>query len=117
MNVLNFFLLSICSLLIATGQLLFKRASNNFQQIENINQFAGAIFSRHFVLALAIYSIATMLWIWLLREIPLTRAYPFIALSFVIVPLLSFVFLGETVGYMYFVGLMLILAGICVVNL
>jgi len=44
--------------------------------------------------------------------LPLNRAYPFFALSFLFVPLLSGFLLGEPTNARYWVGIGLIVAGI-----
>ncbi|MEM7088389.1 MAG: EamA family transporter [Pseudomonadota bacterium] len=61
--------------------------------------------------ALAIYGVATIVWVYALRHIPLSQAYPVMAFSFNLVPLASFAFLGETLGLRYWIG-----AGMIVMN-
>lgn len=62
--------------------------------------------------ALLIYVIGMALWIYVLRQVELTLVYPFMALSFVVVPLLSVLFLGERVDLPYMAGVVLIMGGI-----
>ena len=62
-----------------------------------------------------LYAAETVLWIWLLTLIPLSAAYPFAALSFVIVPVASWWFLGEPPGLRYWTGIGLIVAGVGVI--
>lgn len=103
--------------IVAAGQLLFKRVARDVSELTGI----GAIL-RHimvdpwFITATALYVCATILWILALRDMPLSRAYPFMALAFVLVPVGAFVFYGETLGIRYFVGLGLVLAGIAVIG-
>lgn len=62
--------------------------------------------------ALAIYVLGMVLWLLVLRQVELTLVYPFMALSFVVVPLLSVLFLGERVDVAYMAGVVLIMGGI-----
>jgi len=62
--------------------------------------------------ALAIYVLGMALWLYVLRHVELTLVYPFMALSFVVVPLLSVLFLGERVDGAYVAGVLLIMGGI-----
>ncbi|MBP8924988.1 MAG: EamA family transporter [Pseudomonadales bacterium] len=62
--------------------------------------------------ALLLYLLAAALWIHVLRQVDLTQVYPFMALSFVIVPLLSIMFLGEQIDFRYATGVLLIIGGI-----
>ena len=58
--------------------------------------------------ALAIYGVATLLWVAVLRNAPLSRIYPIMALSFVLTPLGGMVFLKEPISAPYWAGVMLI---------
>lgn len=65
----------------------------------------------------ALYLAATFAWIWLLRTAPLSRAYPYMALSFVLVPLMSAFFFRESLSAQYVIGIALVIAGIVVATL
>ncbi len=106
--------LVICVFSISIGQLFFKLAAN-FSQVHPSQQI-GYLLNPYLWLALIIYGSATLFWIWLLRSTPLNQAYPFMALAFVIVPLLSSLFLGEKVDSRYFIGVSLIMAGLIIMN-
>jgi drug/metabolite transporter (DMT)-like permease len=99
----------ICVLVIASGQVLFKVASGLIDPRDPLAnpKGLGVLF-----FALAIYGAATLLWIAILRQAPLSRIYPFMALSFVVVPLASFFFLKEQISLSYWGGVALIVAGI-----
>ncbi len=64
------------------------------------------------ILALVIYGVATVLWVYLLSEVPLSRAFPFNALAFGIVPLLGWWLFGEFIGPNYVAGMVLIGSGL-----
>jgi drug/metabolite transporter (DMT)-like permease len=66
--------------------------------------------------AFALYAGATLLWIYLLRFVELSRAYPVMAVSFVIVPFLSAWFFGDRLSEIYFVGVLLITIGVIVIT-
>ena len=62
--------------------------------------------------ALVLYGGATVLWIWILSRVPLTRAYPWASLGTVLVPLIGWYWFREPVGPVFWVGVGLILAGL-----
>lgn len=68
-----------------------------------------------FFMSLAVYAGATMGWIMVLRRIPLSQAYPFTALTFLVVPLISYFLLKEPIAGIYWVGLLLILLGLAII--
>ena len=61
--------------------------------------------------------LAAVCWILALRQLDLAAAYPFIALSFLIVPAGALLFLGERVNGMQWLGCCLIVAGVAVTTL
>ena len=89
----------------ASGQILFKLASGQ-------GDLAHILVSPVFWAAAILYGAVTILWVMLLREIDLSRAYPFVAITYVLVPAASVVILGEKVGPWYLAGVVLIVAGI-----
>jgi multidrug transporter EmrE-like cation transporter len=63
----------------------------------------------------ALHVLALALWIVGLKSVPLSVAYPFIALGFVLVSLLSWLFLNETVGVATVLGMVLIASGVALI--
>jgi len=101
------------ALMLATGQILFKlAAASTAAGLNSIAGLRGLLVNPWFWLALLLYGAATYLWIAILQKMPLAIAYPFVALGFVIVPLGAWVLFGETVGWRYAGGVVLIMAGI-----
>lgn len=107
-------LLLLTPLMIATGQVLFKRTSQKL--VADGAAFHTVLLNPVFILALVIYGSATLLWIYVLKSTPLAFAYSFMALTFIIVPLMSVMWLGETVSLRYALGAALIVAGLIVVQ-
>jgi len=98
----------------ACGQIMFKLAAKSTLKIDTANG-PLAYLSVYLICGLVIYLGLTVLWLWVLRSIPLSKAYPFVALSFVFTPLLASVIFGEKLSYGYFIGLALIAGGIVVI--
>ena len=61
--------------------------------------------------------LASVFWILTLRQLSVSVAYPFMALSFVIVPAGALVFLGEHVTALQWLGCCIIVAGVAVTAL
>jgi drug/metabolite transporter (DMT)-like permease len=110
---LNLILVLVCVLAISTGQLLFKQVG---LAIEASRSWFGKDVLLYAASAFALYAAATVLWIHLLRFVALSRAYPFMAITFVIVPLASAWLFGDRLSAPYFVGVLLIGAGIVVIT-
>jgi drug/metabolite transporter (DMT)-like permease len=102
----------LCVALIAAGQVLFKLVANSLDA-------SGTLFDRRVMAigaaALAIYGLATVFWILLLQRAPLGKLYPYMALSFVLVALASWLLLQETISIGHVAGLGLIVTGLLVI--
>lgn len=103
------------SALLAAGQSLFKYAALNLRGAgTDANALLSLAMLPSFWTALALYGLGTVLWIFILQTVPLSRAYPFMALAFVLVPLLAVLLFRETLSLTYMIGAALIVAGVVV---
>jgi undecaprenyl phosphate-alpha-L-ara4N flippase subunit ArnE len=93
---------------LSLGQILFKLAASR----GGIAEIAA---SPVLWAGLVLYAAVTGLWVLLLREVDLSRAYPVVAATYAIVPVASVVFLGERLGPFYGPGVALIILGIVLV--
>ena len=101
-----------CVVAIAGGQILFKLAARAGEA--NAASFPWDIVNAWLIVALVVYGAATLLWVWLLKSLPLNVAYPFVGFAFVIVPVLAALLLGETLDWRHLAGGGLIAAGVAV---
>lgn len=103
-----------CVALIAIGQLLFKAAAAQWR-VDGISWATlRGFLSPLMLVALAVYAFATLLWVYVLRTVPLSTAYAMFALAFVVVPLLAHVALGEPLSINAIVGGAIIVLGVVV---
>lgn len=107
------FLTVSCVLAISIGQLLFKKVSMNINQSQE--WFSYSILGT-FSLSIVIYGLATLFWIYILRSVPLNKAYGFMALSFVFVSLGSYFFFNEKITFQLSLGLCFIILGLFLVS-
>jgi undecaprenyl phosphate-alpha-L-ara4N flippase subunit ArnE len=101
--------------LIAAGQLLFKLVSARVGNAD-LHGLAALVADPLLIAALTIYGIATIVCVYVLKLVPLTLAYSFMGLTFVFVPVLAHLLLGEELGWRTAVGAGFIIAGLVIVN-
>lgn len=104
--------LLLVALLIGGGQLLFKLAAERLVPDKGVVTLIASFISAPMIAALVVYASATVLWVYLLHGLALSRAYPFMALAFAIVPLLAWLVLGDALNPRYWLGLSAVLAGL-----
>jgi drug/metabolite transporter (DMT)-like permease len=67
------------------------------------------------ILGLGLYALGALAWIAVLSRMDLSLAYPFLALNFVLVALVSKFYLGETIPPLRWAGIVVICTGILLV--
>jgi len=104
------------AVLLATGQILFKKTAMGLSaSIASLEGLISLALNMWFWLAMVFYSIATLLWIHILQNVPLSIAYPFNALGFIIVPLAALFLFKEPLNLQFVLGVFLILGGLSII--
>lgn len=67
--------------------------------------------------AFSIYILATLLWVNVLKTVPLSRAYMFMSLSFVLVPVAGILLFGEQISLPYIIGSVLVVVGLLLASM
>ena len=94
-------------MLLSVGQVRFRWAAVDMKNID-----VSSLLQPKLILALCIYVIGTILWIAVLRHTPLSISYPFLGLAYLIVPVLSWCYVGEQISLNTILGGVAILIGI-----
>jgi drug/metabolite transporter (DMT)-like permease len=116
MTATNFILTLGTVLGIAAGQVLFKLGALTSNAAAGDASLVARHLNGYLVAAFAVYVIATVAWVYVLKTVPLNVAYPFMALAFVVVPLVAHFFVGEPLAWNHLVGGLVIGAGILIVQ-
>lgn len=101
-------LLLAAAVFAAAGQVMFKLGATNRTSLAafiNPQIIGGGVF----------YFLGAVLWVVALSKAPLSVAYPFTALTFVLVYLASIFLLGERPAPAAFFGVALVLGGLAVI--
>ena len=99
------------------GQVLFKLASLRSGAAGSLwERLLGLAFNVYFIGALVLYGGFAILWVWILSFIPLSRAYPFVALAFALTPLLGGLLFEDTISLRLIAGIIFIMCGLFLVT-
>ena len=109
-------LLFLVATMLACGQVLFKVAAQSIKgPIEfNFQTVLQFVLNPYLLLSLAIYGIATLSWVLLLRNTELSKAYLVVALSIVLVAIAGTFLLREPLSARLVVGMVMIIVGLAV---
>ena len=105
------------SVALAGGQVLFKLAALRFTPAArwSDNLLALAL-NPYLVLAIVLYAVLSAVWVWVLTFVPLSTAYPFVALTFVLTVAAGALLFGEAVTLKLVMGGVMIIAGLIVIT-
>lgn len=102
----------------AAGQVLLKSGVAQLGERPSVPMVLGSIFTNIKVVGgFFCYAVSSLFYLFALSRLDLSYAYPMIALSYVIVTVLAWRFLGENIPLGRIAGLGIILAGVVVVAL
>jgi len=112
----NIVYLTVFTVILAAGQVLFKKVGLTIAGLPLASGLRGALCAPLLYGALALYGLATLMWVWILSRVPLSQAYPWVAFGTVLVSLLGWCVFGERLVPTFWIGMMLIVAGLLVIQ-
>jgi multidrug transporter EmrE-like cation transporter len=120
---LQSFLLILASIMLSTlGQFVLKKGANQLGTIGaeaagHAMQVAISVATNPYIIGgLGCYALGAVTWIMVLTRVPLSWAYPILALNQVLILLVAWIFLGEQVSALRWAGVMLIISGVFLVS-
>jgi len=102
----------------AIAQTLFKMGVSQVvltPEMSLVTKAASMLLSPYVMGGLSLYALGTIFWLFALKALDLSAAYPFVALSFIFVTFSSFAVLGEPLSASRLLGTALVIAGLVVV--
>jgi undecaprenyl phosphate-alpha-L-ara4N flippase subunit ArnE len=116
MNIISWLILLLVVVLGTVGQLSLKYAFQSSTSVTPENKsLRGLVFSLYFWVWFISYLVVTVLWLFVLKTIPLSQAFPALGLTFALVPLASHRFLREKVVFSQWIGIVIIISGVILV--
>lgn len=116
MNIISWLMLMLVVVLGTVGQLSLKYAFQSSTAVAGANKsLRDVLFSLYFWVWFFSYVVVTILWLVILKTIPLSQAFPALGLTFALVPLASNRFLHEKVVLSQWLGIIIIISGVILV--
>jgi drug/metabolite transporter (DMT)-like permease len=109
---LNYIVLAVFTLLLVTGQIFFKYAALSLRNEPIGGAVATLASTPTFYVAVTIYGGATLMWVWVLSRVPLSQAYPWVALATAAVPAIAVLVFHERLHSVYWLGVVLVVLGV-----
>jgi len=112
LSVIQIIILTAFAAGLAGGQMLFKAAALQLIPGSLGERLFGLLQNGFFLAAVVLYAVLSVLWVWVLSFTPLSRAYPFVALGFVLTCVLGAAVFAEPISIRLVIGIILILVGL-----
>jgi drug/metabolite transporter (DMT)-like permease len=109
---LNYAALVFFTLVLTSGQVFFKLAAPAFIGKPLALGVLELARTPAFYAGITLYGAATLLWVWILSRVPLSQAYPWVAIATVAVPLLASQMFDERVNASYWLGVAFVVLGV-----
>lgn len=105
------YVLILCSVVLSgLAQVFMKMGTMKIQM-----NFLNIITNVHILSGFAFYALSAVIWIYAISKIPISIAYPMASLGYVIVFILSYFVLNESISGVRIMGLLIIIFGVVVV--
>jgi drug/metabolite transporter (DMT)-like permease len=113
MSLINFLLILLNTLMLVSGQFLWKTGlQHNESSFSSIRSLMQLMVSPYFLGGLFLYGLATVLWLFILSRVSLGLAYPIQSLAYIMAVFGAYWIFNEPLSMPKVVGCLLILAGV-----
>lgn len=115
----NLICILLCVFIVAVGQILLKFGVSEIPKnmpLISIATIQSLIGNVYFLAGVVLYVISFILWLYVLSNVRVSYAYPFLSLSYPLVVLMSNALLGEPFSRGAWVGVILITIGVCIIG-
>lgn len=109
---IKYLLLLLSMSLAITGQFFFKYGLSQVSLSPNAQSIVRTIFTPYVFLGFVMYGISSIVWLFVLQKLPLSVAYPALALTYVIIVFVSAFALQEPLTVNKVVGSFIIVMGV-----
>jgi drug/metabolite transporter (DMT)-like permease len=100
--------------LLVVGQLLFKIGMKD-KTFTSFVSIIKTMLSPVIMVGLALYAGTTVLWLYILSKVPISRAHPIQALAYPAVMILASFMFGETIPPIRWAGIAVVLVGVVMI--
>lgn len=113
------YLMAFISIVLGSvGQFLLKLGSANVKLDRGLVAAAlSFILNLNIIISLICFFSSMLIWVFVLKRMELSIAYPMVSLGYIITMTLAFLFLNEPLRLTKFLGTLLIMSGVIVINI
>ena len=112
------YIVALTSIMLGSvGQFILKLGAGEVRTGNGIWTLILSFINIKMIMAIICFVVSMILWVFVLRKLELSIAYPMVSLGYVFVMLLSYYFLQEQLVVTKILGTGLIVAGVMILNM
>ena len=112
------YIVALISIMLGSvGQFILKLGAGEVRTGKGIWTLILSFINIKIFVAITCFAVSMILWVFVLRKLELSIAYPMVSLGYIFVMLLSYYFLQEQLFLTKLLGTGLIVAGVVVLNM
>lgn len=117
MSLTHFFLILLNTLILVSGQFLWKIGMMKQEpSFSSVGKIIKLLFSPYILSGLTLYGFATVLWLFILTRVPLSVAYPVQSLAYIFAVFGAYFIFNEPLGWTKIAGVLLIMVGVSLIG-
>jgi len=118
MTIYNFTIIIVGVLFNAIGQLLLKFGANviNASESDDFYGKLAAAINIPIFFGLLCYAISVITWVYALTKVDVSTAYPMLSVGYIVVALLAYLLLGESISTQKIIAMTIIIFGVILIS-
>jgi len=115
-------LVLICVLAASLGQVILKQGMSSIDKINNVNDLVkfkaiiNILTNKYVILGVILYGLVFILWMAAMSTLDISFMYPMLSLAYLITTAMAFLFLGENISMIRWIGTVLVVAGCLLIS-
>ena len=109
---MKYLILAINILLSVSGQFFLKYGINKIGEVQGIALITKAITNPFVIIGVGLYGLGMLTWFAVLSKFDLSIAYPALSIGYILVMIVSWQFLGESITFGKVAGTVSIMTGV-----
>ena len=106
----------LCVFLTSIAQIFLKFGMNKIN-MGNVFNLLYVIKSPYIIFGGTLYVTSFFIWLYVLSQVKVSYAVPFMSLSYLTVAILAFFLLSERISYTAWIGICLVVVGLCLIGI
>ncbi|NLM49871.1 MAG: EamA family transporter [Clostridiaceae bacterium] len=98
-------------ILLVLGQTLWKIGISKIGQLDSIKAYISLFKSPQVLLGMLLFAVASLTWFYILSKMPLSKAYPFESLTYVLALFVGLFIFKEQIPLQRWIGVIFIVIG------